>query len=309
MKVAIFGSTGFVGKYLLNTLIKNNHQVYALIRNGSENKINNVSNINIINGEINNNTSLEQTIMNCSTVIYNIGIIREFPSKGISYQKLHYEYAKKVIDKAKAFNIKHFILMSANGVKENGTGYQHTKFLAEEYLKQSGLNYTIFRPSLIFGPPKAEDQEFCTQLRDTMIKLPIPAPLFFSHFNIFKAGNFKMSPIHIENVAEFFIKSIENSKHYMKTYNLGGLQSYNWKQIITNISLALRKNKWMIPAPVEFIKVVAFFFDRFKFFPITRDQITMLLEGNTCNSDELFKDFNITPIDFSVRSLSYLIDK
>ena len=65
----------------------------------------------------------------------------------------------------------------------------------------------------------------------------------------------------------------------------------------------------MIPAPVEFIKVVAFFFDRFKFFPITRDQITMLLEGNTCNSDELFKDFNITPIDFSVDSLSYLRDK
>ena len=77
--------------------------------------------------------------------------------------------------------------MSANGVKVNGTGYQSTKYLAEEYLKESGLNYTIFRPSLIFGKPN-NDQEFCSQLRDTMLKLPIPAPLFFDGFDLFKAG-------------------------------------------------------------------------------------------------------------------------
>ena len=69
MKVAIFGSTGFVGKYLLKTLLKNNHQVYALIRNGSENKINHIENINIINGQINNNTSLQQTMMNWSEIL------------------------------------------------------------------------------------------------------------------------------------------------------------------------------------------------------------------------------------------------
>ena len=308
MKVAIFGGTGFVGKYLLKSLINHNHEIYALIRNNSERRIKDFSNINIINGALDNQTSIEQTIMNCSTIIYNIGIIREFPSKGISYQKLHYEYAKNIIDKAKHYNIKHFILMSANGVKENGTGYQHTKYLAEEYLKKSGLNYTIFRPSLIFGTPK-NDQEFCTQLRDTMIKLPIPAPLFFPGCNIFQTGQFKMSPIHVENVADFFVKSIENEQHYMQTYELGGLNEYNWKQIITNISLALKKNKWMVPAPANIIKIVAILFDRFKFFPITRDQITMLLEGNTCDSKDLFEQFEIEPIEFSVKSLSYLRNK
>ena len=308
MKVALFGGTGFVGKYLLKSLINHNHEIYTLVRNGSENKINDFDNINIINGSPNNQTSIEQTVMNCSAIIYNIGIIREFPSKGISYQKLHYEYAKNIIDKAKDYNIKHFILMSANGVKEKGTGYQHTKYLAEEYLKNSGLNYTIFRPSLIFGAPK-NDQEFCTQLRDTMIKLPIPAPLFFSGFNIFQAGQFKMSPIHVENVADFFVKSIQNEKHYMQTYELGGLNEYNWKEIITHISLALKRKKWMIPAPATAVKLIALLLDRFKFFPITRDQITMLLEGNTCNSKDLFEQFEIIPIEFSAKSLSYLRNK
>ena len=308
MKTAIFGATGFVGKYLLKALNENNHEIYALVRSGSEKRISNINNVNIITGDITNPTNLEQTIMNCSTVIYNVGIIRAFPSKGITYQKLHYEYAKHVIDKAKQYNIKHFILMSANGVKKDGTGYQYTKYMAEQYLKESGLNYTIFRPSLIFGEPH-QDQEFCTQLRDTMIKLPIPAPLFFSKGNLLNAGQFQMSPIHVLNVSDFFIKALGNEKHYMKTYQLGGLQSYNWKEIISNISIALKKNKWMIPVPVEFIKLVAFLFDRFKFFPITRDQLTMLLEGNTCTSEQLFDEFEITPIKFCPKNLSYLRKK
>ena len=309
MKVAVFGGTGFVGKYILKSLLNNNHTIYTLVRYGSESKLNQFKNINIISGEIINNTALEQTIMNCSTIIYNIGIIREFHSKNITCQKLHYDYTKQVIDKAKQYNVQHFILMSANGVKASGTNYQRTKYMAEEYLKSSGLKYTIFRPSLIFGEPTKNDQEFCTQLRDTMIKLPIPAPLFFSGINISQAAQFEMSPIHVQNVADFFVQSIENEKHYMKTYELGGLKSYNWKEIISYISLTLKKKKWMIPTPVNIIKIIAFFMDRFNFFPITRDQLTMLLEGNTCNSEHLFKNFNISPIEFSIKNLSYLCKK
>ena len=90
MIVSIFGGTGFVGKYLLKSLINHNHEVYTLVRDGSKRKIQNFNNINIISGNIDNQTSIEQAIMNCSVIIYNIGIIREFPSKGISYKKLHY---------------------------------------------------------------------------------------------------------------------------------------------------------------------------------------------------------------------------
>ena len=74
MKVAVFGGTGFVGKYILKSLRKHDHEIYTLVRNGSESKIDEIENINIINGEISNNTSLDQTMMNCS---YNI--IKMYP--------------------------------------------------------------------------------------------------------------------------------------------------------------------------------------------------------------------------------------
>ena len=65
----------------------------------------------------------------------------------------------------------------------------------------------------------------------------------------------------------------------------------------------------MVPAPANIIKIVAMLFDRFKFFPVTRDQLIMLLEGNTCDSKDLFTQFEIEPIEFSVKSLSYLRNK
>ena len=75
-----------------------------------------------------------------------------------------------------------------------------------------------------------------------MLKLPIPAPIFFPGLNIAKAGDFSMSPIHVENVADFFVKSIQNEKHYMQTYSLGGMYSFNWKQIIKTIIKKIEKN-------------------------------------------------------------------
>ena len=84
---------------------------------------------------------------------------------------------------------------------------------------------------------------------------------------------------------------------------------YRWKEIITHISLALKRKKWMIPVPATAVKLIALLLDRFKFFPITRDQLTMLLEGNTCDSKNLFSEFDIQPIDFNNRNLSYLRQK
>ena len=308
MKVAVFGASGFVGEYILNELRNKNHQPYALVRYGSENKIRNRDDLNIIYGDFSNPTAVEQTMLNVEAIIYNVGIIREFKSKGITFEKLHFEYLKKTVDMAKKLNIKRFILMSANGVKEVGTGYQTTKYKAEQYLKNSGLNWTIFRPSLIFGD-SVDKQEFCKQLKRDMLSLPFPAPLFHKGILPIKAGTFRMSPIHVKDVATIFVKSLTMDESISKTFELGG-ESKTWKEIVKLISDACDKNKVFIPAPVIPIKIVASLLDRFSWFPISRDQLTMLLEGNECDSSDVFELFEIDkPIGFSLENLSYLSDE
>ena len=305
MKVSLFGGSGFVGNYIVDELIDNNCKPYVLLRHGSESKLSKYNDCRIITGDLDNPTAIEQTMMNTEAVIYNVGIIREFKSHGITFEKLHFEGLVKCVEQAKKLNIKRFILMSANGVKRNGTGYQTTKYYGEQELINSSLNWTIFRPSLIFGDSNGKD-EFCEQLKNDMLSLPLPAPLFHKGLLPFNAGKFKMSPIHVKNVASFFVKSINMENAIHKTYKLGGPNEYTWKEIINIISQSYGKNKWTLPAPIIPIKFMAFFLERFKWFPVTRGQLTMLLEGNTCDSKKIFKEFNIEPIKFTKEALEYL---
>ena len=286
MKVALFGGTGFVGSYIIDELISQNLIPRVLVRNNSESKLVNKENCQIINGDINDISAINDTIEGCEAVIYNIGIIRQFVRRGISYENLHFQGAKRCIDAAKNLGVKRFILMSANGVTHNGTGYQSTKMLAEEYLKWADLDYTIFRPSLVFGDPRGEERpEFCTQLKKDMLSLPFPAPSFHKGLNPLNGGKFALSPIHAKDVSKIFVDSIKEEQAIKKTFPLGG-DAYYWNDVIKIISKACGKNKWTIPAPVFPIKAIAGILERFSWFPITKDQLTMLIEGNVCDSTE-----------------------
>ena len=138
-----------------------------------------------------------------------------------------------------------------------------------------------------------------------MLSLPIPAPLFYEGLLPINAGSFSMSPIHVDNVSDFFVKAISQEVCYEKIYNLGGPESLTWKKIIHQIALASKKRTWKIPVPVFAVKIAAKMLDRFEWFPVTRDQLTMLMEGNSV-SDNYFNSFSITPRKFEKDNLRYL---
>ena len=304
MKVALFGGTGFVGSYITRELVREGFTPKVLVQSGSLSKIN--SPCEVVKGDIQNKNAILETMQGAEAVIYTIGIIREFPKKGVTFKELHLNGLKRCLELALKIGVKRFILMSANGVRPDGTAYQRTKWQADEALKESGLNWTIFRPSLIFGDPGGEGRpEFCTQIRDDMLSLPFPAPLFYNGLLPFNAGSFSMSPIHVKNVAEFFVKSIKLKVCEKNIFDLGGPEVLTWKEIIHQIALASGKRTWKIPAPVVVIKIAASILDRFKWFPVTRDQLTMLMEGNTVSTN-YFDDFSINPRKFSMENLEYL---
>ena len=305
MKVAVFGGTGFVGQYIIDELLTQGHSVKAMVRPGSESKLSTFSQIEAVFGNVSDINKIEETLDDCEAAIYLVGIIRQFPGKGITFEELHFQSAKRVIHAAEKAGVKRFILMSANGVKPNGTPYQSSKWLAEQVLKESTLDWTIFRPSLIFGDPRGR-VEFCSQLRDDMLSLPIPAPLFHRGLIPKNAGEFEMSPIHVKNVATIFVNALSKESTFGKRYDLGGPDIFTWKQLIKQIATGVGKIKWTMPAPVFPIKMAAGMLDRFSFFPITKDQLTMLLEGNTCDSKEVFEEFKIDPIPMNKDTLNYL---
>lgn len=114
-----------------------------------------------------------------------------------------------------------------------------------------------------------------------------------------------MTPIHVQNVADFFVKALNMESSKGKIYNLGGAESLTWKTIIHRIALASGKNTWQIPAPVHAVKIAASMFEKYEWFPVTRDQLTMLMEGNTV-SENYFDQYSISPKSFTKNNLGYL---
>ena len=138
-----------------------------------------------------------------------------------------------------------------------------------------------------------------------MLNLPIPSLNFHTGLMPLNAGKFALSPVHIKNVAEYVVKSIEMESAKNKTFPLGG-EAYYWKDLVQTMAASYGKKKWMVPAPALVVKMLAFFFERFSWFPITRDQVTMLVESNVCESKEYFDSFDIKPIPYNTETLSYL---
>jgi len=304
-KITLFGGTGYIGSYLLNSLVEHGYHVFLPIRKKHVHPIH--ENITPIAIHTFSDEMIMKCIASCDAIIYNIGIIREFPSKGITFKYLHQELPKQIIRIADEYNVKQFLYMSANGVDNQQTKYQRTKFKTERYLQDSNLDWTIFRPSVVFGDPH-KNNDFASQIYTEMIKPMIPAPLFYE-YQPFKAGKFQMSPIHVQDVVNIIVQSIDDLHLNNQIIPLGGIANLSWSRIITIISDVVKKSKLKIPIPILPIKLAAYVLEKYSWYPVTADQLTMLVGGNTCDSHHIFTHFGMVPIPFSTENLSYLIPK
>lgn len=305
MKVAVIGGTGFVGGYVVDKLCAEGHEVRVLTRPGSERRLAAHAAVTPVPGEVSDASAVARCVEGCAAAVYLIGILREDPGAGITFDALQRRGAERAIEAAEAAGVRRFLLMSANGVDAAQTPYQTSKLAAEERLKAASLEWTIFRPSVVFGEPRGR-MEFCTQLKAELIESPMPAPLFFPGLSPLGAGSFELAPVHVEDVAAAFAGALERGDAAGRTYELCGPERLSWKQILEAIaSAAGRPNKLMLPAPALVLEPVAAVLGRFHWFPVTRDQLRMLLAGNTCSADGLSR-LGIVPRHFDQQALSYL---
>jgi NADH dehydrogenase len=299
MRIAVIGGTGFVGGYLVDALLDASHAVSLMVRRGSEEKVQ-ADASRKISGDVSDKSAVEATVEGCDAVIYCVGILRESPARGVTFESLQFDGVVRAVDAAKKNGVRRFLLMSANGAKVPGTPYQETKKRAEDYLLASGLDATVFRPSVIFGDPKGK-MEIATQLYRDVVRPPVPAPGFRT-----SAGHVQMSPVHVADVADAFVKALADDSTFGKTYELGGPEILSWSDMITRVAKAVGTDKWILPVPVGLMKFGATLFDWLPFFPVTRDQLTMLAEGNTVDPSIVESLIGRPPQAFTPESLSYL---
>lgn len=304
MQVALFGGTGFVGGYLVDGLISAGHMPSLLVREKSTSKVHNAENCRITYGNISSIDAIEATLRDCDALIYNIGILKEQRRLGVTFEELQFQGVARVVEAAKRLDVNRMLLMSADGAKLPGTDYQETKYRAEELVRESDLNFTVFRPSVIFGD-SAGLLEISSQLHSDLVLPPLPAVGFHTGWNP-KRNAVILSPVHVTDVADAFVSALSNDSTYGKTYVIGGPEILTWSEMIRRIATTVGRKKWVLPMPIGLMKFGATLFDWLPFFPATRDQLTMLAEGSTADATDLEALINRQPLAFVPENLMYL---
>ncbi len=282
MRIIVAGGTGFIGRVLVRGLIEDGHQVVMLCRPRSKADTRTMPGIEIAAADSENPIPSD---FDGDAIINLVGIIREFPSRGITFQRSHFLVTRNLVDLAKRVRIPRFLQMSALGVKpEVATGYLKTKYAAEVCVRDSGLNWTIFRPSIVIGQGGG-----LFELLTKMIKqLPVVP--------VVGDGQYKVQPVNIDDVIAGFRKSLGNERASGKIFEFGGPEIMTYDKMLDELGSAIghpKVRKWH--QPLWMVRLMAALLGRFPWFPLTIDQITMLLENNYTDDRSYYQTFGIEP--------------
>jgi NADH dehydrogenase len=231
--------------------------------------------------------SLAAAAAGTQAVVHLVGII--FERRGHSFEQVHLQGTRNVLAAAAQAGASRFIFMSALGTGPDAeTGYHRTKWAAEEAVRQSGIDYTIFRPSIIYG----RGGEFIHMLAGMIRVLPL--------IPVIGDGRYLMQPIAVGDVAACFAASLTSAKTAGQTYEIGGPEQLSYNAMIDTLCLHLGKSRFKMYTPVALVKPVAWLSQRLQKKPfLTMDQLKMLLADNVCDITRMKEDLGVDPVAFS----------
>ncbi len=285
MKVFMTGATGFVGKHVAGRLLEDGHELRCLVRSEGSDETWFLKGLGaeLAVGDILDPGSLAHAAAGCDAVIHLVGII--FERRGASFEQVHVEGTRNVLAAAKQAGAGRFVHMSALGTRSGAaSAYHRTKWDAEEDVRASGLEYTIFRPSTIYGP----GGEFIDMLARQVRMLPV-VPVIGN-------GRYRMQPISVFDVAACFADCLSKAAAVNRVYEIGGPEAISYNELIDAICRVMGKRRLKAHIPVALVKPVAWLSELIMPKPLlTMDQLKMLLGDNVCDITAMREELGVEP--------------
>jgi len=273
---------------MLRGMLREGHQVRALVRNGGalDHLTAASAALEKVEGDI-NSPDLPAKVAGCDAVINLVGIIYE-RSKA-TFEAIHHRGTKNLVAAARQNGIERFVQMSALGARPaDASAYHTTKFAAEAEVRSSGIPWVVLRPSLIFGPGSAFIQQMIKVMRAAPLIRPVPG-----------TGKYRFRPVQVDDVVECFVQSLTNQEAVGKTVDLVGGEELTLDEIADEIASCLGIHKRVIHVPIPFMKTAAAIFSLLPLQPpVTSVQIRMLEEGSSADPEPMRRTFHIEPIGF-----------
>lgn len=286
--VCVLGGTGFVGRTVAAKLASAGYAVRIPTRNRQRaRKLLVLPGLDLIQADVHDPDQLAAAVSGSDAVINLIGILNERGHDGSGFRRVHVELVEKLMAACRKLGIKRVVQMSAlkANAERGPSHYLSTKGQAEQVIARhagESINYTIFRPSVIFGP----EDSFCNRFARILKMSPVlPMARLDTNF----------APVFVGDVAEAIVRCIDDSRSFGRTYELCGPDVYTLEEILRFLCRELGIRRAILKLP-NFLGRLQAWIGEYLLpgKPFTRDNFRSLTVASVCR-DNGFALFGISP--------------
>jgi NADH dehydrogenase len=291
VKVLVTGGTGFIGPKVVHALRSRSHEVRALVRKPA--RAGHLASLGaeLVRGDMTDAASLRSAVEGCTHVVHLVALIKGSRS---DFERVMTQGTRDLVAAAQAGGVERIVLMSALGTSEETKGsipYFGAKWAMEQEVSRSGLGYTIFRPSFVFGKGGA---------LPTFVKQVRYSPVV----TVIGTGRQRIQPIWVEDVGEYFGRAVDLPGAAGRTFEIGGPDVVTWDELYKTIARVLGKRRALAHVPASLARTGAAATQWLPGAPLTTDQIAMIEAGdNAVTGSDAVDTFQLplVPLEAQIR--------
>lgn len=294
--VLVTGASGLVGTNTCRELARRGWQVRALARNLAKARRRlAIAGVEIAAADVRDRRALGGALSGVDAVVHLAAVAIE--RRGESYESVNRDATATLLDAMRAEGVDRLIYMSQNGAASDSPyRFLRSKGAAEDRVRASDFAWTIFRPSVIFGP----EDEFVNVLARLVRLSPLVYPLP-------GGGRARFQPVAVDDVARAIGAALDRPDTERESYPLGGPEALTLRQMVRRVLVAMRTKRLLVGVPVPLIRPLVALAQRvLPNPPVTTSLLDLLSLDNTIGGAPAWPELGISPTSFTPHNLAYL---
>ncbi|HMN34266.1 MAG TPA: complex I NDUFA9 subunit family protein [Chiayiivirga sp.] len=285
-RIVVFGGTGFVGRRLVAELVRRGFAVTVPSRNRERQRdLLVLPGVEVVTADVYAAADLRRLLDGAQAAINLIGILNERGRRGHGFQRAHVDFTDSLIAACRASGVRRLLQMSALNAGRGESHYLRTRGQAEDSVRGSGLEWTIFQPSVIFGPGDGLFDRFAKLLRLAPV-LPLAR------------ADARFAPVYVGDVTEAFVRALEDPATIGQLYEIYGAETLSLAEIVRYTARCLGLRRAILPLPDALGRLQAAIFDFVPGKPFSTDNFLSLKRDAVGGIDGLYRlGIEKTPID------------
>jgi len=296
--VLVTGASGFVGSHIVPALLEAGHRVVALITSEAAGErvlarlpADRRAAVELRRGDITQPASLPAALAGVDAVVHLVAIPTD-RNGGASLRLINTEGTRNVVAAMGVAGLRRLVHLGALGVTDDPTlHYASSKAKAEAIVAASDLDWTILKPSLLYGPRDGFFNILAGLIRMSPLVVPVAG-----------SGSSRFQPLAIEDLARVVVRTVEDPATAGQIYPLGGPRYWTYREITEEALRGMGSKRAIVPMPVPLIALVARLAEAVRIpFPVATDQLRQLKLDNIGPLTAVRDAFGFEPLDMAGR--------